>query len=129
MNWPTAMLSFARVLVTPIVPILRACYPDVRVKQVSLDTDALRPGTRMRLALIADLHAGVFHRGPEYVQVARLLKDLAPDLVVIGGDFVSDTPRGIAAVAAALDGAIPAERGFYVFGNHDGWVGRRTCGG
>lgn len=119
------MLSCARVLVTPIVPILRAWYPDVRLERVSLSSTALRPGTRVRLVLMADLHAGVFHRGAEYVQVARLLRDLGPDLVVIGGDFVSDSPRGIATVVAALDGAIPAERGFYVFGNHDGWVGRR----
>jgi predicted MPP superfamily phosphohydrolase len=125
MNWPTLMLSCARVLVTPIVPILRSWYPEVRLERVCLSTAALRPGTRVRLVLMADLHAGVFHRGGEYVQVARLLRDLAPDLVVIGGDFVSDTPRGIAAVVAALEGAIPPQRGFYVFGNHDGWVGRR----
>ena len=119
------MLSCARVLVTPFVPILRRWYPDVCLERVSLSTEALRPGTKLRLVLMADLHAGVFHRGDEYVQVAGLLRDLAPDLVVIAGDFVSDTPGGIAAVVAALDGAIPAERGFYVFGNHDGWVGRR----
>jgi predicted MPP superfamily phosphohydrolase len=81
------------------------------------------PGTSrpLRMAYASDFHAGpttdpsVIHAG-----LARL-RDAAPDVLLLGGDFVTFVAGEIDWLAPAL-GAIPAPFGrFAVLGNHDWW--------
>jgi uncharacterized protein len=75
-----------------------------------------------RIALVTDLHHGPAVPARWLARVADRVTELAPDLVVLGGDFVSHARadlRGLDDVVArfrARDGAVA------VLGNHDHWV-------
>jgi len=76
-----------------------------------------------RIALVTDLHRGPVVPASWLARVADRAAELAPDLVALGGDFVSHVKRdldGLASVLArfrARDGVVA------VLGNHDHWVG------
>jgi len=75
-----------------------------------------------RIALVTDLHHGPAVPERWLAYVARRVAELSPDLVVLGGDFVSharsdlDGLDGVIAQFAARDGVVA------VLGNHDHWV-------
>ena len=75
-----------------------------------------------RIALVTDLHHGPAVPARWLAYVARRVAELGPDLVVLGGDFVShsrsdlDGLEGIIAPFTGRDGAVA------VLGNHDHWV-------
>ena len=75
-----------------------------------------------RIALVTDLHHGPAVPERWFARVADRVADLAPDLVALGGDFVSHARRdldgldGILARFRARDGSVA------VLGNHDHWV-------
>jgi uncharacterized protein len=76
-----------------------------------------------RIALVTDLHRGPVVPAAWLERVAERAVQLAPDLVVLGGDFVSHSRSdldGLERVLArfrATDGVVA------VLGNHDHWVG------
>jgi hypothetical protein len=76
-----------------------------------------------RIALVTDLHRGPVVPAWWLERVADRVVELKPDLVVLGGDFVSHAKRDlhdlqrVLARYAALDGTMA------VLGNHDHWVG------
>ncbi len=76
-----------------------------------------------RIALVTDLHNGPAVPASWLARVAARMTELKPDLVALGGDFVSHARSdldGLQAVVArfrAPDGAVA------VLGNHDHWVG------
>ena len=75
-----------------------------------------------RIALVTDLHHGPAVPTSWLERVADRVTELAPDLVVLGGDFVSharsdlDGLEDIVARFRARDGVVA------VLGNHDHWV-------
>src|SRR5205823_3653682 len=75
-----------------------------------------------RIALVTDLHHGPAVPERWFARVADRVADLAPDLVALGGDFVShsrsdlDGLDGILGRFRARDGSVA------VLGNHDHWV-------
>lgn len=75
-----------------------------------------------RIALVTDLHHGPAVPTRWLSRVAERVAELAPDLVVLGGDFVSHARgdlRGLVEVVAqfrARDGSLA------VLGNHDHWI-------
>src|SRR5207237_36281 len=75
-----------------------------------------------RIALVTDLHHGPAVPERWFASVADRVADLAPDLVALGGDFVSHARsdlNGLDAIIArfrARDGSVA------VLGNHDHWV-------
>lgn len=75
-----------------------------------------------RIALISDLHAGPYGGPDEIARIYRATSELAPDLVVLLGDFVASEPAEIEAVVAPL-GQLRARDGLVgVLGNHDLWI-------
>jgi predicted MPP superfamily phosphohydrolase len=76
-----------------------------------------------RIALVTDLHRGPVVPAWWLERVADRVVELKPDLVVLGGDFVSHAKsdlhdlQRVLARYAALDGTMA------VLGNHDHWVG------
>ncbi len=83
------------------------------------------PGERLRIAVLSDIHAAWPHMTPRRISriVDRLLA-LAPDLVLLPGDFAcTETlgvrPVAIEAAAAALRPLAREGRAFAVLGNHD----------
>jgi predicted MPP superfamily phosphohydrolase len=77
----------------------------------------------LRVGFASDFHAGPMTSARVLDRAAATLADAAPDVLLLGGDFVSLRPHYVTRVAERL-GAIPAPAGrFAVLGNHDHWAG------
>ena len=97
-------------------------------KQLRIDRCALTfPGPAhalapLRIAFASDFHAGPTTHATTIAQACQVLRDLQPDLLLLGGDFVSYRAGHIQALAEQL-GDVPAPFGrFAVLGNHDLWA-------
>jgi uncharacterized protein len=76
----------------------------------------------LRVVLASDFHAGPMTHPDVLSAACRAIADLQPDLLLLGGDFVSWHQRYIDDLAPQI-GAIPARYGRYaVVGNHDLWA-------
>lgn len=77
----------------------------------------------LRVALLADLHAGPFTPDDYLAKVADAVNGLGPDLVLIPGDFVDRHGRYFDNAGAML-GRMRAPLGILgTLGNHDHWEG------
>jgi len=76
-----------------------------------------------RIALVTDLHHGPCVPAWWLEHVADRTRDLAPDLVVLGGDYVSHSRSELAGLAAVLARFAARDGVVAVLGNHDHWVG------
>ncbi len=76
---------------------------------------------RLRIGFVADTHVGSVLRPPHVDQALALLLAAEPDLLLYGGDYVSESPRHITDAAAVLGSAASAARfgSLAVLGNHD----------
>jgi predicted MPP superfamily phosphohydrolase len=92
-----------------------------------LDVDARRGATAgrspLRLAFVSDIHIGPLTSRRLIERAFDRLAALAPDVLALGGDYVSYdvTPAG-ADWLAALVGRVPAPIKVAVLGNHDLWT-------
>ena len=77
----------------------------------------------VRIALVTDLHACAY--GHEQRKLLDAVEELAPDLILLGGDIFDDKlPDEKAAVfLREISGEYPC---FYVTGNHEYWSGEAT---
>jgi predicted MPP superfamily phosphohydrolase len=75
----------------------------------------------LTIGFLADTHVGPFIRPTDLTRATSLLAREHPDLVLYGGDYVSESPRYIKGAAAVLGHLACATRygGFAVLGNHD----------
>jgi len=75
----------------------------------------------LRIGFVADTHVGPFTAAEDVARATALLAREAPDLLLLGGDYVSDSPRHAGPAAAVLgELARRAPLGAYaVLGNHD----------
>lgn len=91
------------------------------VSEISLAAAVAAP---VRLAFISDLHLGPYVTLAEIERVVDVVNTLAPDLVLLGGDYVSRTAQTMSALASVL-ARLAARAGVYaVLGNHDLWTDR-----
>lgn len=74
----------------------------------------------LRLLLITDIHAGIFLKPETLWRIIRDLMQLAPDMVIVGGDLVTGH---VSEAIRVLDGMVPLTRAplgaWFCFGNHD----------
>ncbi|MGQ9865258.1 MAG: metallophosphoesterase [Pseudanabaenaceae cyanobacterium] len=84
------------------LPIASLPWPDLRLVQLS---DFHWDGERLSLGLLQ--------------RAIALTNELAPDLVVLTGDYVTDEPEPIAELAKHLAGLRPRAGTYAVLGNHD----------
>lgn len=76
----------------------------------------------LRIAFASDLHAGPTTHPSLLAEAAQALRDAAPDMLLLGGDYVYLHTHGIHELAPLL-GEVPAPLGkFAVLGNHDLWA-------
>jgi uncharacterized protein len=77
-----------------------------------------------KLVLISDIHADEFTNDARLERFIKKINSTNPDLVLIGGDFISSTPNYIE-TAATYVGKIKSKYGVYsCVGDHDNWAYR-----
>jgi uncharacterized protein len=99
-------------------------YERHRVKRIELDvavTGLPEALTNLRIGLITDVHHSESVPADDIVLAVRLLREAQPDIVVLGGDYVTFGDRKyvnpVAELLAPLAGATHGS--FAVLGNHD----------
>jgi len=95
--------------------------------QVSEHELLLSPGRSLprplRIAFASDLHAGRTTHPELFSQVLNQLELLAPDVLLLGGDYVGTRATSIdELIASGLPGWRPPLGSFAVLGNHDHWT-------
>ncbi len=97
-----------------------------RIRILEYDVEATRPGLprgTLRIGFASDFHAGPITHPALLAAACDALAALRPDLLLLGGDFVSLDAAAIGPLAEWL-GRVPAPLGrFAVLGNHDYWNG------
>jgi predicted MPP superfamily phosphohydrolase len=78
----------------------------------------------LRIGFLSDIHASPFFQPADTERAFRLLLEARPDILLFGGDLVSESPRHLDGLAAILtEAAAAAPLGaFAVLGNHDLFV-------
>src|SRR3989441_12983316 len=76
-----------------------------------------------RIALATDLHRGPVVPASWLARVADRISELVPDLVALGGDFVSHVKRDLDGLESVLSRFRARDGVVAVLGNHDHWVG------
>ena len=76
-----------------------------------------------RIALLTDLHNGPAVPHWWLAQAVERVTSLAPDLIALGGDFVSHARSDLDGLESLLAGLHAPDGVVAVLGNHDHWVG------
>ncbi|HYF19087.1 MAG TPA: metallophosphoesterase [Ramlibacter sp.] len=103
---PVALAAWARIVEPELL----------RVRETRL-TGIPAGAQPVRIALVADLHLGLFGREHHLRRLVGRLNELQPDAVLIAGDFTDEPPRDLVRAFAPLSELrMPV---FAVRGNHD----------
>lgn len=95
-----------------------------RIRRVDIPVTGLDPALHgLRIVQITDLHVGPTIRAPYVRRVVRMANDLQADIVALTGDLVDGPVSRLAPHVAALSELKPAERVFFVVGNHEYYSG------
>lgn len=98
-----------------------------QLERVSIPAPADRPGLAgLKIGFITDTHVGPFITLDDLRRATTLIAAEQPDLVLLGGDYVSESARyalGAVEVLSELTNATPLG-GYAVLGNHDLSVSR-----
>jgi predicted MPP superfamily phosphohydrolase len=99
--------------VAPYRPVLERV--DIRVPP------GIETPPRLRIGFLADTHVGSVIRAADIDCALALLLAAGPDLLLFGGDYVSESPRHISDAAAVLGNVANTTRfgSLAVLGNHD----------
>jgi predicted MPP superfamily phosphohydrolase len=84
----------------------------------------LRLARPLRIGFASDFHAGPTTDPALFAELLACLRREAPDVLLLGGDYVSFDAHHIEALRAFLDAARAPFGTFAVLGNHDIWNGR-----
>lgn len=79
------------------------------------------PGAPLRIGFISDTHVGPAVRARDVDRAMNLLFSVRPDLLLLGGDYVCESPRFIPEAAAVIGHYAPSAPlgALAVLGNHD----------
>jgi uncharacterized protein len=87
---------------------------DLPVRDLPAALDGLRVG------MITDIHHSAMVPSADVMQAVQLIRAAAPDLIVLGGDYVTQGDRAFAGPVAELLSPLHAPHGiFAILGNHD----------
>lgn len=75
----------------------------------------------LRIAFVTDTHVGPHFPAEALEPAIALVEAIEPDLVLFGGDYISESPRFLARSVAQLDrmAAFARHGAFAILGNHD----------
>jgi uncharacterized protein len=94
---------------------------ELEATRMTLPVRGLPPSLQgLQIALVTDLHRSETVSHEQVAQAAALANSLRPDLVVLGGDYVTWGDRRYVAPAAEALSSVSAPHGVYaILGNHD----------
>jgi predicted MPP superfamily phosphohydrolase len=96
----------------------------LEVRTVEVTLPDLQPALDgYRIALLSDLHVGLFTRESRLRTIVERVNQAAPDMVVIAGDMVDDDPRFVGKLARGLRGFEAPDGAYAVLGNHEIYAG------
>ncbi len=118
--------AFAGLVTSPLVAATYGALVearDLRVDEVDLAMPTFPSELDgLRLVQISDLHCRVYTPKEVIERVVEVANSLRPDLLLVTGDFVSDSTRYITPCAEALSKAQARYGKFGCLGNHDYYV-------
>jgi predicted MPP superfamily phosphohydrolase len=108
---------------TRLVDALRLTSPLAVTSTVVPAPASLGGASTLRVAFASDFHAGPYTSTRVFDQAMQALADARPDVLLLGGDFVSLRSDFVALIAPRF-ADVPAPAGkFAVLGNHDYYAG------
>lgn len=117
-RWPSRVLLWI-VIVGFVIGYFQAIVP-LRVERVTLRVANLPASVEgTRLALLGDLHVGLFTRPSRLERIFRTTASLEPDVVLIAGDMIDDDPYFVPKLLAGTRALPPSTPVYGVFGNHE----------
>jgi predicted MPP superfamily phosphohydrolase len=117
-RWPSRAFLWLTIIGS-IVGFYQAIVP-LRVERVLIAIDGLpaeAEGTR--IALLGDLHVGLFTRPSRIETIFATTRDLRPDVILIAGDLIDDDPFFVPKLLAATRALDPHTPLLAVLGNHE----------
>lgn len=138
-NWSTESVPGTRTLESTVVLLRKAHIPflwlrnlgahndlyDLEITRHQIAVEGLPPAFEgYRIAFLTDTHVASFMRRGFYRECVEQVRRHEPDLILLGGDFVSFR-RHIPLMAELLLTGLEARDGVWaVLGNHDYWADR-----
>jgi uncharacterized protein len=120
--WRSRWLSRAFIVVT-VIATIAGCYEalvPMRIERVPIAIENLPAEAEgMRIAVLADLHAGLFTRPSRLREWFSTANELHPDVVLLAGDLVDDDPYFEPKLLEATRFLDPHTPLFAVLGNHE----------
>src|SRR5262245_61592695 len=94
---------------------------ELEISRITLHIDNLPPSLAgLRVGLITDVHRSLWVSHEDVTQSVQLLMGESPDVIVLGGDYVTWGDREYVHAAAEALGPLTAPFGvFGILGNHD----------
>ena len=99
-----------------IAGYIQAIVP-LRVERVTIRVPNLTEPAR--IALMGDLHVGLFTRPSRLTKIFGTATSLQPDAVLIAGDLIDDDPHFVPKLLAGTQALAPQIPIYAVFGNHE----------
>ncbi len=108
---------------TAIIGTVVACYARfIEPKRLEVTELDLASGENpLTIAFVTDMHIGPHFTAADLVPTIRALENLQPDIVLFGGDFISESPRYLRELEPPLTRITATARlgSWGIWGNHD----------
>jgi predicted MPP superfamily phosphohydrolase len=115
----TLLEAYQARYVNPYQPLLEHISVPVPAEHLGL--------AGLRIGFVTDTHVGPFITPDDLARATKLVADEHPDLILLGGDYVSESPRFTTSAVEVLWELVREAPlgGFAVLGNHDLSVSQR----
>jgi predicted MPP superfamily phosphohydrolase len=116
--WPSR--GFITIVIAgSLVGMYQALVP-LRVERVPIVINTLPPHLDgFRIALLGDLHVGLFTRPSRLTKIFSTTESLNADAIVIAGDLIDDDPYFVPKLLAGTQSLAPSRPLVAVLGNHE----------
>jgi predicted MPP superfamily phosphohydrolase len=117
-RWPSRVFLWT-ILIGAIAGFYDAIVP-LRVERVPVGIASLPPSLEgTRIALLGDLHVGLFTRPSRLRQIFTTTSELRPDVAIIAGDLIDDDPYFVPKLLEGTRALTPSTPLIAVLGNHE----------
>src|SRR5215212_2645555 len=123
-RWPSRLFLWT-ILIGSIVGFYQAIVP-LRVEPVTIAVANLPPSLEgTRIALLGDLHVGLFTRPSRLQEIFTTTSALRPDVVILAGDLIDDDPYFVPKLLEGTRALTSSAPLVAVLGNHEMYGGPR----